>query len=82
MDIKRAGSQASTRGNSEWFSGTVRVDPGGDELAIERSVFLVSTIVVLAAAAVAMRLLRGAGTHAIRANHLQPNRRDPSRRAS
>src|SRR3954463_4054570 len=27
MDIKRAGSQPSTKGNSEWFSGTVRVDP-------------------------------------------------------
>ena len=27
MDIKRAGSQASTKGNSEWFTGTVRVDP-------------------------------------------------------
>jgi quercetin dioxygenase-like cupin family protein len=27
MDIKRAGSQPSTRGNQEWFSGTVRVDP-------------------------------------------------------
>jgi quercetin dioxygenase-like cupin family protein len=27
MDIKRAGSQASTKGNPEWFTGTVRVDP-------------------------------------------------------
>ena len=27
MDIKRAGSQPSTKGNSEWFTGTVRVDP-------------------------------------------------------
>jgi quercetin dioxygenase-like cupin family protein len=27
MDIKRAGSQASTMGPTEWFSGTVRVDP-------------------------------------------------------
>jgi len=27
MDIKRAGSQPSTRGPSEWFTGTVRIDP-------------------------------------------------------
>jgi quercetin dioxygenase-like cupin family protein len=27
MDIKRAGSQASTMGPTEWFSGTVRIDP-------------------------------------------------------
>ena len=27
MEIKRAGSQASTRGPSEWFTGTVRIDP-------------------------------------------------------
>ena len=27
MDIKRAGSQASTKGNPEWFTGPVRVDP-------------------------------------------------------
>lgn len=27
MDIKRAGSQPSTRGNSDWFTGTVRIDP-------------------------------------------------------
>jgi quercetin dioxygenase-like cupin family protein len=27
MDIKRAGSQPSTKGNPDWFSGTVRVDP-------------------------------------------------------
>ena len=27
MDIKRAGSQASTRGNADWFTGTVRIDP-------------------------------------------------------
>jgi quercetin dioxygenase-like cupin family protein len=27
MDIKRAGSQASARGNAEWFTGTVRLDP-------------------------------------------------------
>src|SRR2546430_97587 len=26
MDIKRAGSQASTKGNPEWFTGPVRVD--------------------------------------------------------
>lgn len=27
MEIKRAGSQPSTRGASEWFTGAVRVDP-------------------------------------------------------
>ena|SRR5438477_9780867 len=27
MDIKRAGSQASAKGNADWFAGTVRVDP-------------------------------------------------------
>jgi len=27
MEIKRAGSQASAKGSSEWFTGTVRVDP-------------------------------------------------------
>jgi len=27
MQIKRAGSQPSTRGPSDWFTGTVRIDP-------------------------------------------------------
>jgi len=27
MDIKRAGSQPSAKGNADWFTGTVRVDP-------------------------------------------------------
>lgn len=27
MEIKRAGSQPSAKGNSEWFTGTVRIDP-------------------------------------------------------
>ena len=27
MEIKRCGSQASVKGPSEWFTGTVRVDP-------------------------------------------------------
>src|SRR5437016_4555144 len=27
MEIKRAGSQPSTRGPSDWFTGTVRIDP-------------------------------------------------------
>jgi quercetin dioxygenase-like cupin family protein len=27
MEIKRAGSQASSKGPAEWFSGTVRIDP-------------------------------------------------------
>ena len=27
MDIKRVGSQASAKGNSDWFTGTTRIDP-------------------------------------------------------
>jgi hypothetical protein len=27
MEIKRAGSQPSAKGSSDWFTGTVRVDP-------------------------------------------------------
>ena len=27
MEIKRAGSQASTTGSSDYFTGTVRIDP-------------------------------------------------------
>ena len=27
MDIKRAGSQPSAKGPSDWFTGTVRIDP-------------------------------------------------------
>jgi quercetin dioxygenase-like cupin family protein len=27
MDIKRAGSQPSTKGPTDWFTGTVRIDP-------------------------------------------------------
>jgi quercetin dioxygenase-like cupin family protein len=27
MDIKRSGSQPSSKGSSDWFTGTVRVDP-------------------------------------------------------
>jgi quercetin dioxygenase-like cupin family protein len=27
MDIKRLGSQPSTKGPAEWFTGTVRIDP-------------------------------------------------------
>ncbi len=27
MDIKRSGSQASSKGPSDWFTGTVRIDP-------------------------------------------------------
>lgn len=27
MEIKRIGSQASVKGNAEWFTGTVRIDP-------------------------------------------------------
>ncbi len=27
MDIKRSGSQASTKGSAEYFTGTVRIDP-------------------------------------------------------
>jgi quercetin dioxygenase-like cupin family protein len=27
MEIKRAGSQSSTKGSADWFTGTVRIDP-------------------------------------------------------
>jgi len=27
MDIKRIGSQPSTKGSTDWFTGTVRIDP-------------------------------------------------------
>jgi hypothetical protein len=27
MEIKKVGSQPSAKGSSEWFTGTVRVDP-------------------------------------------------------
>jgi hypothetical protein len=27
MEIKRIGSQPSVKGPSEWFAGTVRIDP-------------------------------------------------------
>ena len=27
MEIKRVGTQASTKGSSDWFTGTVRIDP-------------------------------------------------------
>src|SRR5712691_2650711 len=27
MEIKRVGSQASTKGSADWFTGTVRIDP-------------------------------------------------------
>jgi quercetin dioxygenase-like cupin family protein len=27
MDIRKAGSQPSVKGNSDWFTGTVRIDP-------------------------------------------------------
>jgi len=27
MDIKRAGSQPSAKGNADWFTGSVRIDP-------------------------------------------------------
>ena len=27
MDIKRIGSQAANKGSSDWFTGTVRIDP-------------------------------------------------------
>ncbi len=27
MEVKRAGSQPSTRGPADWFTGTVRIDP-------------------------------------------------------
>ena len=27
MEVKRSGSQASTKGPSDWFTGIVRIDP-------------------------------------------------------
>jgi hypothetical protein len=27
MEIRRAGTEASTKGPAEWFTGTVRIDP-------------------------------------------------------
>lgn len=27
MELKRAGSEPSTKGPAEWFTGTVRIDP-------------------------------------------------------
>jgi len=27
MEIRQAGSQASTKGPADWFTGTVRIDP-------------------------------------------------------
>ena len=27
MEIRRAGSQASSKGSAEWFTGSIRVDP-------------------------------------------------------
>lgn len=37
MDIKRAGSQASTKGSPELFTGTVRIDPHFDANAPARA---------------------------------------------
>src|SRR5688572_1661788 len=34
MDIKRNGSQPSSKGSSEWFTGTVRIDPLGQTLVV------------------------------------------------
>ena len=37
MDIKRCGSQPSTRGSGEWFTGTVRIDPLFSTTALARA---------------------------------------------
>ena len=37
MDIKRSGSQPSTKGPAEWFTGTVRIDPLFDAPAPARA---------------------------------------------
>jgi quercetin dioxygenase-like cupin family protein len=37
MDIKRTGSQPSTKGPAEWFTGTVRIDPLFDAPAPARA---------------------------------------------
>ena len=49
MEIKRVGTQASSKGPADWFTGTVRIDPlnvafrlwtiSGDITAGERIVF-------------------------------------------
>ena len=37
MDIKRSGSQPSTKGPADWFTGTVRIDPVFDAPAPARA---------------------------------------------
>jgi quercetin dioxygenase-like cupin family protein len=37
MDIKRAGSRPSVKGPSDWFTGTVRIDPLADANAPARA---------------------------------------------
>ena len=37
MDIKRAGSRSSIKGPSDWFTGTVRIDPLFDATAPARA---------------------------------------------
>jgi len=70
MQITRAGTQPSGKGPAEWFTGVVRIDPlftaSGIAMATMLlplvaglgSVFFVSTLVVLGATLVAVRLLR------------------------
>lgn len=43
MDIKRIGSQASSNGPAEWFSGTVRIDPLFQPVAPARTAATVVT---------------------------------------
>ena len=38
MEIKKAGSQASTKGPADWFTGTVRIDPLFQPIAPARAV--------------------------------------------
>jgi len=43
MEIKRIGSQASSKGPAEWFSGTVRIDPLFQALAPARTAAAIVT---------------------------------------
>jgi quercetin dioxygenase-like cupin family protein len=40
MDIKRSGSQPSSKGSDDWFTGTARIDPLFQPTAPERAVSL------------------------------------------
>ena len=54
MEIKKAGSQPSAKGPSEWFTGTVRIDP------------LISAPAPARAVGASVTFEPGAGQHGIR----------------